>query len=160
MWAQSANWCDKQPQITYSVNHGYQSVAPAFPSSIITQGCLPPSQQISLNKICSFPDSMLFQDHEQINPLSKTEIEKLIPLLWRLATWELLPNVFQWVLRMTEKGFLLTFIFLDSIACSPLSWNKQELLSLLVKGPLNIVPLSVRESGGFESNFRYLGSEP
>ncbi len=89
---------------------------------------------------------------------SKTEasLERLVPLVHYLAAWTLLPNVSRWVLQTVEKGCRIQFgallppfkgIFLTLVSPEQALVLEQEVITLLRKEAIEVVPPLDRESG-------------
>ncbi len=90
------------------------------------------------------------------------DLERLAPLVDRLAAWKLLSNVSRWVLQTVEKGYRIQFgappppfkgLFLTSVSPEQALILEQEVSSLLRKEAIEVVPPLDRESGFYSRYF-------
>ncbi|KAL0159530.1 hypothetical protein M9458_043255, partial [Cirrhinus mrigala] len=98
-------------------------------------------------------------------PLQSTpeaSLERLVPLVDYLAAWKLLPNVSAWVLRTVEKGYSIQFgappppfdgVFPTVVGPEQALVMEQEVVTLLRKEAIEVVPPHVRESGFYSRYF-------
>ncbi|KAI2664621.1 Transposon Ty3-G Gag-Pol polyprotein [Labeo rohita] len=86
----------------------------------------------------------------------EASLERLVPLVDHLAAWKLLPNVPAWVLRTVERGYRIQFgappppfVGVSPTLVGPEQGlvMKQEVVSLLRKEAIEVVPPHDRESG-------------
>ncbi len=110
-----------------------------------------------------YPAGLPLQGTELAAP-SKPEasLERLVPLVHYLAAWTLLPNVSCWVLQTIEKGYRIQFgallppfkgIFLTLVSPEQALVLEQEVITLLRKEAIEVVPPLDRESGFYSWYF-------
>ncbi|KAL0195548.1 hypothetical protein M9458_009120, partial [Cirrhinus mrigala] len=92
----------------------------------------------------------------------EASLERLVPLVDYLAAWKLLPNVSAWVLRTVEKGYSIQFgappppfdgVFPTVVGPEQALVMEQEVVTLLRKEAIEVVPPHVRESGFYSRYF-------
>ncbi len=92
----------------------------------------------------------------------EASLERLAPLVDYLAAWKLLPNVSRWVLQTLEKGYRIQFgappppfkrIFLTLVSPKQVLVLEQEVISLLRKEAIEVVPPLDREYGFYSWYF-------
>ncbi|KAI2663377.1 Transposon Ty3-G Gag-Pol polyprotein [Labeo rohita] len=92
----------------------------------------------------------------------EASLERLVPLVDHLAAWKLLPNVSAWVLRTVERGYRIQFgappppfIGVSPTLVGPEQGlvMEQEVVSLLRKEAIEVVPPHDRESGFYSRYF-------
>ncbi|KAI2660091.1 Transposon Ty3-G Gag-Pol polyprotein [Labeo rohita] len=92
----------------------------------------------------------------------EARLERLVPLVDHLAAWKLLPNVSAWVLRTVERGYRIQFgappppfIGVSPTLVGPEQGlvMEQEVVSLLRKEAIEVVPPHDRESGFYSRYF-------
>ncbi len=92
----------------------------------------------------------------------EASLERLVPLEDYLAAWKLLPNVSCWVLQTVEKGYRIQFsttsppfkvIFLTLVSPEQALVLEQEVITLLRKEAIKVVPPLDRESGFYSWYF-------
>ncbi len=92
----------------------------------------------------------------------EASLERLVPLEDYLAAWKLLPNVSCWVLQTVEKGYRIQFsttsppfkvIFLTLVSPEQALVLEQEVITLLRKEAIKVVPPLDRESGFYSRYF-------
>ncbi|KAL0183805.1 hypothetical protein M9458_019501, partial [Cirrhinus mrigala] len=114
---------------------------------LVRQSPAGPSLQVSELAVQSTPEASL---------------ERLVPLVDYLAAWKLLPDVSAWVLRTVEKGYSIQFgappppfdgIFPTVVGPEQALVMEQEVVTLLRKEAIEVVPPHVRESGFYSRYF-------
>ncbi|KAI2647325.1 Transposon Ty3-G Gag-Pol polyprotein [Labeo rohita] len=114
---------------------------------LVRQSPAGPSLQVSELAVQSTPEASL---------------ERLVPLVDYLAAWKLLPNVSAWVLRTVEKGYSTQFgappppfdgVFSTVVGPEQALVMEQEVVTLLRKEAIEVVPPHVRESGFYSRYF-------
>ncbi|KAI2661474.1 Transposon Ty3-G Gag-Pol polyprotein [Labeo rohita] len=92
----------------------------------------------------------------------EASLERLVPLVDYLAAWKLLPNVSAWVLRTVEEGYTIQFgappppfdrVFPTVVGPEQALVMEQEVVTLLRKEAIEVVPPHVRESGFYSRYF-------
>ncbi|KAI2658583.1 Transposon Ty3-G Gag-Pol polyprotein [Labeo rohita] len=92
----------------------------------------------------------------------EASLKRLVPLVDHLAAWKLLPNVSAWVLRTVERGYRIQFgappppfIGVSPTLVGPEQGlvMEQEVVSLLRKEAIEVVPPHDRESGFYSRYF-------
>ena len=93
---------------------------------------------------------------------SETSLERLVPLVVYLAAWKLLPNVSRWVLQTVGKGYRIQFgappppfngVFPTLVGPEQALKLEQEVITLLRKEAIEVVPPHDRESGFYSRYF-------
>ncbi|KAI2644897.1 Transposon Ty3-G Gag-Pol polyprotein [Labeo rohita] len=96
----------------------------------------------------------------QLTP--EASLERLVPLVDYLAAWKLLPNVSAWVLRTVEKGYSIQLgappppfdgVVHTVVGPEQALVMEQEVVILLRKEAIEVVPPHVRESGFYSRYF-------
>ncbi len=110
-----------------------------------------------------FPAGPPFQGIDLAAPNTpQGSLERLAPLVDCLAAWKLLPNVSRWVLQTVEKGYRIQFgappppfkgLFLTCVSPEQALILEQEVISLLRKEAIEVVPPLDRESGFYSRYF-------
>ncbi|KAI2662293.1 Transposon Ty3-G Gag-Pol polyprotein [Labeo rohita] len=92
----------------------------------------------------------------------EASLERLVPLVDYLAAWKLLPNVSAWVLRTVEEGYTIQFgappppfdgVFPTVVGPEQALVMELEVVTLLRKEAIEVVPPHVRESGFYSRYF-------
>ncbi|KAL0160826.1 hypothetical protein M9458_044551, partial [Cirrhinus mrigala] len=92
----------------------------------------------------------------------ETSLERLVTLVDHLAAWKLLPNVSAWVLHTVERGYRIQFgappppfVGVSPTLVGPEQGlvMEQEVVSLLRKEAIEVVPPHNRESGFYSRYF-------
>ncbi len=141
-----------------------ESFSQFFPPGIVAElrASLPlrgsPKQLLRL-----FPAGPPFQGIDLAAPNTpEASLERLAPLVDYLAAWKLLPNVSRWVLQTVEKGYRIQFgappptfkgIFFMLVSPKQALILEQEVISLLRKEAIEVVPPLDRESGFYSRYF-------
>ncbi|KAL0172228.1 hypothetical protein M9458_032539, partial [Cirrhinus mrigala] len=129
----------------------------------LLQGAAAPSEGSLGPLVQVLPAGKPFQDTvlaAQTTP--EASLERLVPLVDHLAAWKLLPNVSAWVLRTVERGYRIQFGAPPppfSGVCPMLVGPEQglvmeqEVISLLRKEAIEVVPPHETESGFYSRYF-------
>ncbi len=92
----------------------------------------------------------------------EASLERLVPLVDYLAAWKLLPNVSRWVLRTVERGYRIQFgsrlpqfngVNSTLVDHEQALVMEQEVVTLLRKEAIEMVPPHERESGFYSRYF-------
>ncbi|KAL0161734.1 hypothetical protein M9458_045459, partial [Cirrhinus mrigala] len=98
----------------------------------------------------------------EVQLIPEASLERLVPLVDYLTAWKLLPNVSAWVLRTVEKGYSIQFgappppfdgVFPTVVGPEQALVMEQEVVSLLRKEAIEVVPPQDRESGFYSRYF-------
>ncbi|KAL0177345.1 hypothetical protein M9458_026239, partial [Cirrhinus mrigala] len=133
------------------------------PGNVAGLGSSPPPRGSLGPLVQVLPAGQPFQDTvpaAHITP--EASLERLVPLVDHLAAWKLLPNVSAWVLHTVERGYRIQF------GAPPPPFNgvsptlvgpeqglvmEQEVVTLLRKEAIEVVPPLERESGFYSRYF-------
>ncbi len=134
-----------------------------LPGIVAELRALPPLRGPLEQLLRLYPAGLPLQGTKLAAP-SKPEasLERLVPLVHYLAAWTLLPNVSRWVLQTVEKGYRIQFgallppfkgIFLTLVSSEQALVLEQEVITLLRKEAIEVVPPLDRESGFYSWYF-------
>ncbi len=135
-----------------------------FPPGIVAELRASPPLRGSLTQLLQlFPAGPPFQGIDLAAPdTPEASLERLAPLVTYLAVWKLLPNVSRWVLQTVEKGYRIQFgtlpppfkgVFLTLVSPEQALVLEQEVISLLRKEAIKVVPPLDREAGFYSRYF-------
>ncbi|KAI2666795.1 Transposon Ty3-G Gag-Pol polyprotein [Labeo rohita] len=141
-----------KPKLDLRVVHSTVSVSPQCP----LRGSL--EQLVRL-----VPAGVPFQGTDlAVQKHPETSLERLVPLVDYLAAWKLLPNVSAWVLHTVERGYRIQFgappppfngVFPTVVGPEQGLVMEQEVVTLLRKEAIKVVPPQDRESGFYSRYF-------
>ncbi|KAI2648903.1 ATP-dependent RNA helicase DBP9 [Labeo rohita] len=135
-----------------------------LPGNVAGPGGSPPPRGFQGPLVQVLPAGEPLQDTVLVTQQTpETSLERLVPLVDHLAAWKLLPNVSAWVLRTVERGYRIQFgappppfVGVSPTLVGPEQGlvMEQEVVSLLRKEAIEVVPPHDRESTAGISLFR------
>ncbi|KAI2655577.1 Transposon Ty3-G Gag-Pol polyprotein [Labeo rohita] len=133
------------------------------PGNVAGPGGSPPPRGFQGPLVQVLPAGEPLQDTVLVTQQTpETSLERLVPLVDHLAAWKLLPNVSAWVLRTVERGYRIQFgappppfVGVSPTLVGPEQGlvMEQEVVSLLRKEAIEVVPPHDRESGFYSRYF-------
>ncbi|KAI2661618.1 Transposon Ty3-G Gag-Pol polyprotein [Labeo rohita] len=133
------------------------------PGNVAGPGSSPPPRGSQGPLVQVLPAGQPLQDTVLVaQQTPEASLERLVPLVDHLAAWKLLPNVSAWVLRTVERGYRIQFgappppfIGVSPTLVGPEQGlvMEQEVVSLLRKEAIEVVPPHDRESGFYSRYF-------
>ncbi|KAI2645311.1 Transposon Ty3-G Gag-Pol polyprotein [Labeo rohita] len=133
------------------------------PGNVAGPGGSPPPRGFQGPLVQVLPAGEPLQDTVLVTQQTpETSLKRLVPLVDHLAAWKLLPNVSAWVPRTVERGYRIQFGAPPApfVRVSPTLVGpeqglvmEQEVVSLLRKEAIEVVPPHDRESGFYSRYF-------
>ncbi len=137
----------------FLVPHG-PTLAPGRPTAVIADKI----KHIQIQKESKYP----LLPTISVLPLCSQSLEPIQPLATRAEAWQAIPGVSEWIMATIRRGYSLQFArrpprFRGVVATTVRSEDAQvlraEVMNLLVKGAIEVVPPAQSESGFYSRYF-------